>query len=210
MKLFAWVKSLFPRRANTGTGTDASTNIPTSTANSHGLVPFLDIPSGRVVRIPAAELRPGCVQIQLQGSDEVVWAVPEELKQGEIRHPPFEEEIRDCIRRIQSAFAEHYDLSLDEWEDGFRRDANPAREIALWSHAANVYQRFTTGEASADHRAEVYNVIVACMTTSPDAVWHVVKLRTLTRPDAERIVNRFYGKADATESGAEHSPDAGV
>jgi hypothetical protein len=31
------------------------------------------------------------------------------------------------------------------------------------------------------------------MTTSPESVWHVVKLNVLTRPEAERIVRRFYG-----------------
>jgi hypothetical protein len=35
------------------------------------------------------------------------------------------------------------------------------------------------------------------MTTSPDSVWHVVELSALSRPEAERIVRRFYGGAKA-------------
>jgi hypothetical protein len=55
------------------------------------------------------------------------------LRQGEIRHPPFDEELRAYIRDIQAAFAEHRDLSFEEWEDGFRRDAHREREIAGFS-----------------------------------------------------------------------------
>src|SRR4051812_12718202 len=99
-----------------------------------GMVPFLDTESGRVVRIPASELRPGVIQVRLEGTEEPVWVLPEELHLGEIKHPSFSEDIRAYIRQIQEAFAEHRPLSFEEWEEGFRRDANPEREIAIWSH----------------------------------------------------------------------------
>ena len=43
-------------------------------------------------------------------------------------------------------------------------------------------------EQDAARRAEAYRLLIACMTTSPESVWHVVKLNALTRPEAERIV----------------------
>ncbi len=61
------------------------------TQPSQEMVPFLDVETGRVVRIPAAELRPSAFQVQLQGSDEMVWTLPEQLHQGEIKHPEFDE-----------------------------------------------------------------------------------------------------------------------
>lgn len=94
-------------------------------------VPFLDVASGRVVRIPAAELRPGVIRVRLEGTDEVVWALAKDLRPGEVCHPPFDEGTRAYIRQIQAAFAEHRPLSFDEWEIGFRRDSTPEREIAL-------------------------------------------------------------------------------
>ena len=112
---------------------------------------------------------------------------------GEIRHPPFNEELRGFIRDIQAAFAEHRPLSFEEWEDGFRRDANPEREIAIFSYAADVYRLLTKDDPSAERRGEVYRLLIGCMTTSPESVWHVVKLAALSRPEAERVVNRFYG-----------------
>lgn len=158
-------------------------------------VPFLDTDAGRVVRIPASELRPGAIQVRLQGSGEVVWALPEQLHEGEIKHPEFGEEVRDYIRQIQAAFAEQRPLSFEEWEDGFRRDADPGQEIALWSHAANVYTAFTANEPSADRRRDVFRCIVACMTTGPDAVWHVLRPDVLSQAEARQVVDRFFGKA---------------
>ena len=181
MKLLAWIKSLFKAPASSG-----------------DLVPFYDVPSRRLVRIPPSELRPGCVQAHVEGVEGIVWLLPEQLQQGEIRHPPFDEEIRSYIRNIQAAFAEHRDISFEEWEEGFRRDANPEREIAGFSYAADVYQLFAANEELPERRREVYRLLIACMTTSPDSVWHVVQLTALSRSEAERIVQRFYGgeKAD--------------
>jgi hypothetical protein len=162
------------------------------------MVPFYDVETGRVVHIPAPELRPGAVQAQVQGIDGLVWLLPEQLTPGEVKHPPFEEGVRAYIRQIQEAFAEHRTLSFDEWEDGFRRDANPEREIALWAHAADVYTAFTRGEPAAERRRDVYRCVVACLTSGPDAVWHVLRPEALGRAEAERVVNRFFAK------GAEH------
>jgi len=157
-------------------------------------IPFLDAESGRIVRIPASELRPGAIQVRLQGCDEVVWALPEQLHQGEVRHPEFDEGVRDYIRQIQAAFAEHRSLSFDEWEVGFRRDANPAREIAIWLHAADVYTAFAGNEPAADRRKDVYRCIVTCMTTGPDAVWQVLRPQVVSQAEAEQVVNRFFGR----------------
>ena len=157
-------------------------------------VRFYDFDVGSIVRIPSRELRPGMIEVQIQGMEGLVWVMPDQLQDGPIKHEPFDEEIRDYLRKIQTAFAEHRDLTIDEWEDGFRRDANPDRQIALWTHAANVYGQFTADEPSADRRRDVYRCIVACMTVSPDSVWSGLKPQSMNRNEAERIVACFYGK----------------
>ena len=158
-------------------------------------VPFLDAAAGKVVRIPAAELSPGAVQVKVQGVEGLVWMLADQLNPGEIRHPPFPEEIRAYIRRIEETFAEHRPLTFQEWEDGFRRDANPSSEIALWLHAADVYEAFSADEPSAARREDVYRTIVACLTASPEGVWHVLETKELSREEAQRVIDRYYGKA---------------
>lgn len=163
---------------------------------STDMISFLD-DTGTVVRIPASRLPPGGIQIQLQGSDSVVWTIPEGFQKSYLRHSEFEEDVRDYIRQIQAAFSEQRPLSLEEWEDGFRRDANPAREIAVWSHAAGIYMEFTANEPIAERRRDVYRCIIKCMvTTGPDAVWRVLQTNVLNRADAEKVINRFFGKQD--------------
>jgi hypothetical protein len=160
---------------------------------SEEMVPFLDAEAGRVVRIPASELRPGALRARLQGSDEVVWMMADQLHPGEVRHPEFEEGVRDYIRHIQAAFAEHRPLSFEEWEEGFRRDAHPDQEIALWSHAADVYVACTAGEGAPERRRDVYRCVVTCLATGPDDVWRVLRPEVLSRAEAEQVVNRFFG-----------------
>ena len=156
------------------------------------LVPFFDIESSAVVQIPRRELGAGAIEVQIQGIEGLVWVIPEQLQQGPLRHPPFDEEIRDYLRQIQEAFAEHRDLTLEEWEEGFRRDANAEREIAIWSYAADVYRQFADNEPSKDRRADVYTCIVACMISSPDTVWKGLKPEVLTDTEAKEIVNCYY------------------
>jgi hypothetical protein len=158
------------------------------------MVSFLDVENGRVVQIPASELLPGVVQVKLRGHEGLVWALPSQLKPGPIKHPEFDEGIREYIRQIQAAFAEHRPSSFEEWEDGFRRDTNPEREIALWSHAANVYTEFAGDEPSAERRGDVYLCISACLVAGPEDVWRVLRPEVLSRPEAQKVVDRFYGK----------------
>jgi hypothetical protein len=159
------------------------------------MVPYFDVESGRLVQIPVSELMPGTVQARVQGIEGLVWLLPDRLKQGEIRHPHFDEGTRAYIREIHETFAEHRPLSFEDWEDGFRRDAHPEREIAMWSHAADVYAEFAGGEPSAERRRDLYRCIVACLTTTPDTVWNVLKPSALSRAEAEQVVRRFYGQA---------------
>jgi hypothetical protein len=172
------------------------------------MVPFYDVANRRVVQIPASELRPGTVQGKVQGIEGLVWLLPDQLQQGAIKHPEFDEGIRDFIRQIQAAFAEQRPLLFEEWEDGFRRDASPEREIAIWSHAADVYTAFTRTEPSAERRRDVYRCIVACLTLGPDVVWHVLRPEVLSRPEAARVVDRFFGKTSEPGSGASRGRDA--
>ena len=160
-------------------------------------VQFFDFELQRVVEIPHRELSPGAVRARIDGIEGIVWVLPDQLTAGPHQHPPFDEAIRDYIRDIQTAFAEHRDLTVEEWEDGFRRDTNPGREIGLWSHAADVYRAFADAEPSADRRFDIYRCIVACLTASPDTVWHILEPETLSREEAEQVVNQFYGKGSS-------------
>jgi hypothetical protein len=157
-------------------------------------VPFRDAGSGRIVRIPASELSPGAILGKDVRTGKLAWLNADDVQPGEIRHPPFGESVRQYIREIQAALAEPRPLTFEEWEDGFRRDADALYEIALWLHAAKVYRDATAGETSPERRLDVYRVIVSCLAASPGTVWLILKTQVLTRQEADRVIQRIYGK----------------
>lgn len=63
------------------------------------------------------------------------------LQPGPRHHRRFDTDILEIIDRIRIVFQDVYLKTLDEWVDGFDRDAHPEREIALWSHMADVFER---------------------------------------------------------------------
>ena len=56
------------------------------------------------------------------------------------------------------------------------------------------YSREPDNELSPERRKDFYRVIVTCLTASPDTVWRVLELEVLSRPEAEQVVKRVYGK----------------
>lgn len=155
-------------------------------------VRFYDSDTGKVVNIPAAELAPGAVQAQVSGIDGVVWLLAEKLKINEFQHPPFGENVRAYIRRIQEAFAEHRPLSFEEWEDGFRRDLDPGPEIGIWHHAATVYTELSADESSPERRKAICDCIFSCMLASPDTIWRVYQPSGISKAEAQAVIDRFY------------------
>jgi hypothetical protein len=156
------------------------------------MVRFFDAPTGQVVRIPATELRPGILQARIEGVDGVVWVAPDQLEPNEICHPPFDGDLLASVRRIHATFAAHCSLTFAQWEEGFRRDADPEREIARCVHAVNVYTTFTQDESDPTRREDVFRTVVACLTASADSVWHVLQTQSLTRREAQRVIDRFF------------------
>lgn len=74
----------------------------------------------------------------------------DQIKEGACRSPPFSSELKNKIERIQKAFSEHSAMTLEDWEDGFRRDANPASEIGVLLHCVEVYEQFAKSSKTAE------------------------------------------------------------
>jgi hypothetical protein len=158
-------------------------------------VPYLDPETNRVVHIPAAELAPGSVLARIQGHERPVWISAAVLRPSPLRHPPFPEDVREQIRQIQRTFAGVRPMSLEQWEDGFRRDLHPEREIALFLYAGEILARLLehgVGAGAANREREIYQVLVACMTGSPEHVRHLVGQTALSPLDVQRVVDTFY------------------
>ena len=155
-------------------------------------VRFYDFETKEVIDLPRVQLKAGLVQANVEGVEGVVWVDTSKLKQSPIRDITFDQEITQLIGKIRDAFAEHRPISITEWEDGFKRDRNPEKEIALWLYAAETYEEFAPLYEDAAIRAELYDCIIACLTTGRNAVFDVFNPQILPRPDAEKIIARFF------------------
>lgn len=158
------------------------------------LVPFYDVADRRVIRIPRKELAPGCVLAKIDGIgvEEPVWVAGDQLQPGPLQHPPFDEEVRTIIGQVHAAFAEHRPLTLDEWEEGFRRDRDPIPEIALWVHAARIYSESAAKETDPARRKHLYQLVVCCLTASPDLIRQVLPAGPLKDAEIDDVLRRFF------------------
>jgi hypothetical protein len=115
-----------------------------------------DLATGEVREVSAGEPPPGTVPCALTKID------PRELAPQPLRHPPFPPKVRALFGDFPDIFRDVYPLTLEQWEDGFRRDLHPEREIAFFRGVAHVFQHFTAGK---DLRPETQKVIMRVIFT---------------------------------------------
>lgn len=158
-------------------------------------VNLLDTTTHTVIRMPACELAPGMIQVKIDGIEGLVWVNANDLKRSEYRHPPFCEEIRDYFREIKGSLDEFYCLSIEEWEDGFRRDNNPEKEIAIWSHLSDIYRSLTTTrDLSYDQRHDYFKILLTCLNSPREHVLNVFQPTAISIEEAKDVIAQFYGR----------------
>jgi hypothetical protein len=157
-----------------------------------------DPATGKIHTIPAAELAPGMVEADVEGVGRV-WINSAAVKGGgELKHPPFEPEVRDFSEReTQKPLAEVGSKTLAQWEDNFRHDAEPEQEIGLWCRIAERFAEFSKSEGlNQAQRQECFAIMLHCSTVPPEQILEVVTLKTLTREQAQRAIEAYLKTKD--------------
>jgi hypothetical protein len=158
------------------------------------MVRVYDFETGEITTIPAAELAPGMVIASIHGLEGTYWIDASKVRKSDYRHPPFGAEVRAYLQRIQDALWEVYPLTFQEWEDGFRRDQDPEREIALWMHLSEVYSRLVAERVvSREAKDDIFSILASCMTSPRENALSLVQLSTLSKAEGELVVDAFYG-----------------
>jgi hypothetical protein len=151
-------------------------------------VRFLDPETGQTARIPASELTEGLVRADVLGVGKDVWTHASDFLASELQHPPFGPERRTRLQRIRDIFSEVYPLTLEEWEDGFRRDAFPEHEIEGWLWMAHCYEHFTEGkEVRPEQKRDIFSVILYTAANGADYVRRTIHPPTLSRRRVREI-----------------------
>jgi len=72
---------------------------------------------------------------------------PAKLKRGPIRHEELPLALISRINYLRSTLHEVHPMSMEEWLDGFRRDANPESEVRWWERLTRLYRGYSDGPA---------------------------------------------------------------
>jgi len=157
------------------------------------LVRYYDAATKTVVRIPKAELRPGVVLVKAADDPEPMYADTSDLKLGSVQHSTLPEELRADIRHLAAELADVYPQSAADWEDGFRRDRDPARELAGWLHLAAILKVMATRHGyDLPQRKECFRVLVACFTGDRATVRERSDAKLLPSSELEQVIKYFY------------------
>jgi hypothetical protein len=57
---------------------------------------------------------------------------PSQIQPGPILHESLSPELLEQIRAIYDVLGQFFDMTLEQFEVGFMRDANPESEVGLW------------------------------------------------------------------------------
>jgi hypothetical protein len=114
------------------------------------------------------------------------------LVKSPYQQPPFSEPIRNKLAELCAVFHEVDSRPLAEWEDNFRRDLYPLREIA-WEVMARAYRHFTEGQAlSREQKRDIFATILRCSTLCKAAALKQPVPVTLSRKKAREIAEFLY------------------
>lgn len=158
-------------------------------------VKVYDVATGTTTTIPASELAGGMVRIQLNGTDEVLWVDAAEINvaQGQHRHPEFSGARREKVLYIEQSLRDVFPKTYEAWEDGFRRDLHVEQELDLWVRASRCLSEFTQRHnPTPEERQEAFDVLVACLNSTPTTVFETMSARLLDRTVAQELADAFF------------------
>ena len=160
-------------------------------------IKFYDPETQKIVEIPSTELTANCVGGYVEGIGEV-WMVDDGLPNIPIRHADLSKKLRKDIRRIAAEMADLLPQTIEQWEDGFQRQVDPAKEVALWLHMIAVLRECGKGEQlSHDQRMEIYLFVLKyslCPAGSTDTILDAITPITISRETALKAMRLYDGE----------------
>lgn len=162
-----------------------------------------DFETEETTQIPARELADTMAAATVEGVEGRVYvdarqaAAHDEKTRRELGIAPgiapFDEDARDFLREIKSSVDEFYCQTLEEWENGFRKDENPEMEIALWLHLARKYRGFTTSRnLTKDQRFDYYKLFLTCLNNPREHVLSIYSPEVITPKQVNEGIAYFY------------------
>ncbi len=182
-------------------GARSKVKIPTLSGN---YAPCYDFRTHTVSYIHSERLKPGMVQARIHNLEGLFWVDPAQMKQEKYQHGDLGAGALAALAVLESQLREVHPLSVEQWQDRFRREADPEREIASWERIAETYTREASSPAlNLNQKRDIFQVIIACANGDRKNALSGVTLNALAKTTASQIVERFFAATPAgTDPGA--------
>lgn len=159
-------------------------------------VSVYDVEAQALYTMPAAELAPGMVQISLQradGSEAIVWVEAAKLELNDYQHPPFPETVRAYFRLLAQTFADVHPLTVEAWEDIFRRDEHWEQELLIWLRLAALYEAFLkSAPRTQAEKQDAFRLLLTSSTCPQDKVLALAEIEVLSQAEAKSLVDAYF------------------
>jgi hypothetical protein len=121
------------------------------------------------------------LQVRNALTGETMYVDTDVLKTGPIRNRSLSASLLRRIREIHERIRDVYSLSLEQFEIGFMRDANPAREIAVWERIVASCAKVSTMLPAVDRKTVLRILLVYSMNGLTDADRNDALVRNILR-----------------------------
>jgi hypothetical protein len=122
---------------------------------------------------------------------------PNDLIPGPIVHDQLSDEQIEKITKIQTAFSDVYQISLDETMTNFKRDRNPDNEIRVWLNMMEAYEKFILkdSEITVEKKSEVFKLILTRSMMDENKVRTQADFKILNEDEINEIFGYYNLKA---------------
>jgi hypothetical protein len=116
-----------------------------------------------------------------------------DLKLRSVRLSVLGDELRAEIAQLAADLADVYPQTVEQWEDGFRCDRDPAREVAGWLHITAILKVMASRQGyDLPRRKECFRILVACLTGDRTTVSERSDPKLLPSSEVEQTIKYFY------------------
>ncbi len=154
----------------------------------------------KIIEIPTAELAPGYIRSKEEGIDGEVFIATDTFQLGsQYRHLPFDTALKKLMRQFSQTFREVFPRTPKQWEEGFRKDMHPDREIECWAKIGDAFNFFTRDVSSLQEKRDILGIILSFFNNGPDAALECVECEALARARAIEILDHLQRGHDSTK-----------
>ena len=116
----------------------------------------------------------------------------DKIQRGPIRQAQLTDEQMTRLRKVHATFAEVDGQTLAQWEDDFKRDADPDKNLGIWEDmevATLAYCKNKTDDLPT--KKEVFKVVLLRSMAPTRDVLRQAKLNILTQAQAMEIMGEY-------------------